>query len=205
MGRLIFVIGSAGAGKTTIAKELARFRGAAFLDMDTFARPASEKLMTLAGLDPEDRDSDEYKELCRDLGYRMTMNAALENVELGNDAIVIGPFTRETESREWLENELRSLGEKRRQAIVKVVYVYLSDPELYRRRIIERRLASDEWKLRHWDRFRQSLAIREIRWELPDGSVLYLDNEGELDEAKRKRLYEFIYGNSDSTPYSDSM
>jgi Gluconate kinase len=188
LGQLIFVAGSAGAGKTTVARELAKRNKAAFLDMDTFARPASEIIMALAGLDPEDRDSDEYKKLCRDLGYRMTMNAALDNIELGIDAIVVGPFTRETESDEWLEEELGRLRERRKEARVKAIYVFLNDLELYRRRIEQRQLASDEWKLRNWERFSRSLAVREIKWKLPEGSILYFDNEEELSEEKLARL-----------------
>ena len=95
MRKLIFFIGPAGAGKTTLAKAWAHKHGGAFLDMDTLLRPAAEAIMTLAGQDPNDRDSPTYKTYCRDLGYRITMDAALENLELGLDAIVVGPFTKE--------------------------------------------------------------------------------------------------------------
>ncbi|MBB6636939.1 AAA family ATPase [Cohnella thailandensis] len=197
LGQLIFVAGSAGAGKTTVARELAKRNKAAFLDMDTFARPASERIMALAGLDPEDRDSDEYKKLCRDLGYRMTMNAALDNIELGIDAIVVGPFTRETESDEWLEEELGRLRERRKEARVKAIYVFLNDLELYRRRIEQRQLASDEWKLRNWERFSRSLAVREVKWKLPEGSILYFNNEEELSEEKLARLSGWVKESKD--------
>ncbi|WP_230986662.1 AAA family ATPase [Cohnella fermenti] len=204
-GRLIFVVGPAGAGKTTIAKELAKRLRAALLDMDMFARPASERIMTLAGLDPEDRDSDEYKKLCRDLGYRMTMNAALDQLELGLDAIVVGPFTKETESAEWLEAELSRLGERRSEVEVKAIYVILHDLELYRRRIEGRGLAADEWKLRNWDSFSRSLAVRQIKWKLPDDSVLYWDNADELDGERLSRLLEFVGNRHGSPPQTDSM
>ena len=88
--RLVFFLGGAGAGKTTAAKALAARRRAAVFDMDTRLRPAAEALMTLAGLDPSDRESDAYQKLCRELGYRITMDAALENVAVGTDAFVIG-------------------------------------------------------------------------------------------------------------------
>src|SRR5665647_307340 len=106
MPKLVFFLGPAGSGKTTLAKTLIEKHHAAFFDMDTLARPAAEAIMTLSGLDPNDRDSPIYKQYCRDLGYRITMDAALENLHLGIDAFVIGPFTQELEDPLWLEQEL---------------------------------------------------------------------------------------------------
>jgi predicted kinase len=109
MRKLVFFVGGAGAGKTTLAKKLAARSGAVFLDMDTLQRPAAEALMTAAGFDPTDRDSTDYKRLCRDLGYRITMDAALENVSLGTDVYVVGPFTREiADPAGWSGNWPRS-------------------------------------------------------------------------------------------------
>jgi adenylate kinase family enzyme len=138
MRKIVFFLGPAGAGKTTLAKALAKRRRAALFDMDTLSRPASEAIMTLAGLNPEDRDSLIYKKHCRDLGYRITMDAALENVELGNDAFVIGPFTRETEDPDWLEAELSRIGASLRDVDVKVAFVHLTDTMGYYERIRQR-------------------------------------------------------------------
>ncbi|HEX7055765.1 MAG TPA: hypothetical protein VF260_01035, partial [Bacilli bacterium] len=88
MAKLIFVLGPAAAGKTTLARALAAKRKIALFDMDTLLRPAAEAIMTIVGQDPTDRDSPLYKKYCRDLGYRMTMDAALDNIALGCDAIV---------------------------------------------------------------------------------------------------------------------
>lgn len=196
MPKMVFFIGAAGAGKTTAAMALVRRRPAAFLDMDTLLRPAAEAIMKVAGLDPDDRDSPAYKELCRDLGYRITMNAAAENVRLGMDAYLIGPFTQETADPDWLERELAALGEAAAGVEVKVVYVYLENEEKYRERIRGRELATDEWKLRHWEQFSRSLTRRDVRWNLPEGSVLRFDNSGEWNEEKTNVLERFVYGES---------
>lgn len=197
MATLIFVVGGAGAGKTTLAKWMAAKHRIAVFDMDTLLRPAAEALMTQAGLDPSDRDSDAYKRLCRDLGYRITMDAALENVAIGNDAIVIGPFTKEVSDPKWLEAEFTRSGMKAEFVEVKVLSVYLSDETVYKERIARRGSDLDRWKLEHWDRFKHTLARREVAWPLPAGAVYYYDNSLEAPEQAADRLESFLFGNVD--------
>ncbi|MBU7315513.1 AAA family ATPase [Paenibacillus oleatilyticus] len=194
MRKLVFFLGPAGAGKTTLAKALARRRHAALFDMDTLSRPASEAIMTLSGLDPNDRDSDVYKIRCRDLGYRITMDAALENVDLGVNAFVIGPFTRELEDPVWPEKELQRIGASLHDVDVKAILVSLPGEQHYRGRIRDRGLALDAWKLENWSEFSRSLAVREVRWKLPASSILPFDNAGPLSEEKLQQVERFIYG-----------
>ncbi|WP_248927898.1 AAA family ATPase [Paenibacillus hamazuiensis] len=194
MRKLVFFIGPAGAGKTTLAKALAARRRAAFFDMDTLLRPAAEAIMTLSGLDPNDRDSPVYKTRCRDLGYRITMDAALENVELGIDAIVVGPFTKETEDPAWLAGELARIGASADDVDVRAVFVYLPDMELYRERLRKRASPLDVWKLDNWNEFSRSLALRQIRWDLPPSSIVYFDNSGPFAEEKLAELERLVYG-----------
>jgi hypothetical protein len=192
MRKLVFFAGAAGAGKTTLAEAVIRHRPAAYLDMDTLLRPAAIQLMTLLGEDPSDRDSPVYKAHCRDLGYRLTMDAALEQLRLGMDAYVIGPFTRETENADWLAQELGRIDATTNNVDVKVVLVYLSDMALYRERIKSRGSELDIWKLENWDRFSQSLAPRTLRWPLPDHAVLHFANDGPLTEEKLMHVVQFI-------------
>ncbi|CAM4013133.1 ATP-binding protein [Paenibacillus alkaliterrae] len=193
MRKLVFFVGGAGAGKTTLAKALASRRGAVLLDMDTLLRPAAVALMTQAGLDPSDRDSAEYKKLCRDLGYRITMDAALENLAIGNDILVIGPFTKETETPEWIEQELSSIGASVRDVDVKVIFVSLQDEQHYYERIVQRGSELDRWKLDNWSEFSRSLAMRELKWNIPASSVLYYDNSKPFDEIILAMLENFVY------------
>ncbi|MBB6733570.1 AAA family ATPase [Cohnella zeiphila] len=192
MGKMIFFVGGAGAGKTTLAKQIAARRSAAFLDMDTLLRPAAEALMRAAGLDPLDRDSADYKRLCRDLGYRITMDAALENVSLGTDVCIVGPFTREIADPDWIAGELGRGGNAIGQENVKAIRVYLADETLYRARIEQRGSGLDRWKLDHWETFRKGLAPTPIAWPLPDGNILDFDNSLPLTEQRLNEVIRWI-------------
>ncbi|MFF2484691.1 AAA family ATPase [Paenibacillus sp. NPDC058071] len=194
MRKLVFFVGGAGAGKTTIAKRLAAKRGMAVFDMDTMLRPAAKTIMTVAGLDPDDRDSAEYKVLCRDLGYRITMDAALENVTVGTDAIVIGPFTKEIADPDWIDRELAAAAMSREDVEVKVVLVHLTDESLYRQRIEIRGLKLDEWKLAHWDEFSRSLVRRELAWPVSSTDVLHFDNSTPMNEERFAAIERFVFG-----------
>lgn len=194
MPKLVFFLGPAGAGKTTLAKSMVKKRPAAFFDMDTLARPAAEAIMTLSGLDSNDRDSPIYKQHCRDLGYRITMDAALENLQLGVDAFVIGPFTKELENPLWLEQELSGKELSLETVEVKALFVYLPNDSFYQDRIKARGSALDVWKLENWRSFSPSLIRREIKWKLPPTSILYFDNSGLLNTGSKSLIEEFVYG-----------
>lgn len=193
MNKLVFFLGPAGAGKTTLAKSIASGRKVPFFDMDILLRPAADAIMTLHGLDPADRDSADYKRLCRDLGYRITMDAALDNIGLNVDAFVVGPFTKEAANPDWISNELSRIGRSLQDVEVKVVLVELANEELYRKRILDRQSPLDEWKFQHWDEFRKAFGNRSVNWPLPSSNVKVIDNSNP-DITKTVSVVEhFIY------------
>lgn len=193
MNKLVFFLGPAGAGKTTLAKEIASARKVPFFDMDILLRPAADAIMSLHGLDPSDRDSAEYKRLCRDLGYRITMDAALDNIGLDVDAFVVGPFTQEAANPDWISSELSRIGRSLQDVEVKVVLVELANEELYRRRIQDRQSPLDEWKFQHWDEFRQSFGNRSVKWPLPISHVKVIDNSNPDITKTVAEVEHFIY------------
>ncbi|AIQ74369.1 MULTISPECIES: AAA family ATPase [Paenibacillus] len=193
MNKLVFFLGPAGAGKTTLAKAIASRRKIPFFDMDILLRPAADAIMTLHGLDPADRDSAEYKRLCRDLGYRITMDAALDNIGLYVDAFVVGPFTKEAANPDWISNELVRIGRSLLDVEVKVVLVGLANEELYRERIQDRQSPLDEWKFQHWNEFRTSLGNRTVAWPLPAENIALIDNSNPDINATVAAVERFIY------------
>lgn len=193
MNKLVFFLGPGGAGKTTLAKAIASRRKVPFLDMDILLRPAADAIMTLHGLDPADRDSAEYKKLCRDLGYRITMDAALDNIGLDTDVFVVGPFTQEANNPDWIASELSRIGRSLQDVEVKVVLVGLANTALYLERIQGRHSPLDDWKFRHWDEFCASLGNRTVQWPLPASSVILIDNSNPNIEATITAVERFIY------------
>jgi hypothetical protein len=194
MRKLLFFLGPAGAGKTTLAEAWLRKHGGAYLDMDTLLRPAAETIMKLAGRDPADRDSPFYKQHCRDLGYRITMDAALQQLALGLDSVVVGPFTKETEDPGWLTSELDRIGATPDNVNVKVIFVTLPAEDDYRERIKARASSLDSWKLANWEQFRLSLTPRKMVWPLPAESVLQFDNSGPLTDDTLAMVERFVFG-----------
>lgn len=194
MNKLVFFLGPGGAGKTTLAKAVASRRKAAVLDMDILLRPAATAIMTMHGLDPDDRDSDEYKRLCRELGYRITMDTALDNIGLSADLYVVGPFTKEAADPAWIETELQRIGMTLQEVEVKVVLVTLKDEELFRERIAGRNSPLDGWKFRNWEQFRSAFSPRTVAWPLPEVNVTVIDNSSPELDVTAGKVEQFIYG-----------
>ena len=193
MNKLVFFLGPGGAGKTTLAKTVAARRSAAVFDMDILLRPAATAIMMLHGLDPDDRDSEEYKRLCRDLGYRITMDAALDNIGLQSDVFVVGPFTKEAADPEWIGRELSRVGHTLEEVEVKVVMVGLPDAAAFRERLEGRHSPLDAWKFSHWDEFSTSLGPRTVAWPLQPSRVVQIDNSNPDKNVAAAAVEAFIY------------
>ena len=67
---LVLVGGFAGSGKTEFGQLLAAVTGWALLDKDALTRPLTESLLLALGADPNDRQTDLYKQRVRPLEYR---------------------------------------------------------------------------------------------------------------------------------------
>ena len=91
---LHLIVGPPAAGKTTFARQLARERQAALVDIDTATEPLARAALTALGKDPNDRDSPSFKNRFRDPIYACLFDIAAANLP-HVDVVMTGPFTKE--------------------------------------------------------------------------------------------------------------
>ncbi|WP_424768107.1 AAA family ATPase [Paenibacillus sp. sgz302251] len=193
MQKLVFFVGVAGTGKTTVARKLSDRIPAAFLDRDTIGGRFVEAILELKGLDKRDRDSEFYKKHLRDLEYDTAKDVCIENLAAGQNVFMISPFTAELKNKEWLEEVLAAAGLTKQQVDVKVIAVTLQDMELQKNRIVSRQTERDQWKLDNWGDFEKRIEfVPQINWDIPSSSILVFDNSGELTNEKSEQLYRFV-------------
>lgn len=155
--RLIVFAGHAGTGKTTLARlavpRLHAITGESFcvLDKDTVYGAFSSKVMGLLTGDADDRDSPTYLENLRDQEYSGLLDIARENLALGVNVVLVGPFSREVRSGRMFDAKALGLPAG---TPIRVVWVVLDEEEA-KRRIIARGDHRDRYKLEHWEEYRK--------------------------------------------------
>lgn len=156
MARLVFFTGHAGAGKSTIAARavpaLHARTGESFclLDKDTVYGAYSARVMQLLTGDAQDRDSPTFLDHLRDPEYAGLIDVARENLTLGVNALVVGPFSRELRDGLLFDAARMRMPPGTR---ITVVWVALGEAEA-KRRIEQRADPRDRYKLAHWDAYR---------------------------------------------------
>ncbi len=152
-GRLLLFAGHAGTGKTTLAKRaVAQLKARSgqdyfFLDKDTAYGAFSSHIMGLLTGNPDDRDSPAYLDHLRDKEYSGLLDIARENLLLGMNVMLVGPFTREIMAGKFFRPIELGMPE---QTECRIAWIDLDSVEA-RRRIEQRHDARDAWKLAHWD------------------------------------------------------
>lgn len=158
MNTTYLVCGSPGAGKSTYARKLAATRHAVLLDIDT----ATERLVQLAlresGHNPDDRDSDYFKQTFREPIYETLFDIARENTPF-EEAVIVGPFTKELRDPDWPSKLSQAL-----DGPVEVHYVSCP-PEIRRQRLAQRGDARDLAKLQDWEKYIQYYEERQPVFE----------------------------------------
>ena len=140
------VCGNAGVGKSTLGTKLAREQRAVLLDIDTCTERLARLVLEGHGLDPDDRDSPDYKRLLREPVYESLFDIAVANLPHA-PVVIVGPFTSERRDATW-PARLR----ERLAAPVEIVYVRCALDER-RRRIVARGNPRDAGKLANWDAY----------------------------------------------------
>ena len=152
------ITGPAGAGKSSHARRLALELGACLIDSDTATERLVRAGLSLAGLDPDDRDSPAYKRVYRDAVYEAMFDLAVANLPQ-IPVVLAGPFTREGGEADWPDRLEQRLG-------VKPVLHFVWCPiETRRERMIARGEDRDLPKLRDWESYAASCREDRPVWE----------------------------------------
>jgi predicted kinase len=153
--RLILFAGHAGTGKSTLAKRALPLiiestgEDFFFLDKDTVYGAFSAHVMELTTQNPNDRDSPYYLQNLRDWEYQGLIDIARENLLLGVNVILVGPFSKEIQSGRMLNPEALGIPA---QTKISIAWIDLEESEA-KRRMEKRADPRDQWKLAHWDQY----------------------------------------------------
>jgi predicted kinase len=186
--RLLLFSGHAGTGKTTLAKRalplLSERSGHDFffLDKDTAYGAFSSHIMGLLTGDPSDRDSPTYLQQLRNQEYSGLLDITRENLALGNQVLLVGPFTREIMAGKFFRPAELGLPA---DTECRIAWIDLSSAEA-KRRIEARHDARDEWKLAHWDEYMKR------RIDPPVHPALMRMDNGAFDEEKFNQLLQHL-------------
>ncbi len=175
---VVFVIGLAGSGKSTIARQLAAGLPGVYLDKDTVAGSFTGLILESAGHDRGDRDSVFYRNVVMPLEYETLLRLGEDNMRLGHPIIFDAPFGAYFSDKEYIR---RRATEKSWPAGRRIVLRVQVDKERNRQQLTQRTSPRDAWKLEHWDEFWAS-AQRDCLWE--DVEYITLDNTADSDVAR---------------------
>ena len=161
MASIHLVSGPPAAGKTTYARELAGRIGAVLLDSDEVAERLIRVGLTLAGLNPDDRDSPAYKSAFRDAVYETLFDLAKSHFNR-LPVVIAGPFTSEGGDAGWPERLAARFG-----VMPEFHYVWCQPAER-KARLLARGATRDLPKLADWDAYvkscRETAPVYPHRW-----------------------------------------
>jgi len=141
--RVHLVFGPPAAGKTTYARRLAERIGAVMLDSDEVAERLIRAGLSLAGLDPNDRDSPAYKSAYRDDVYETLFDLAQAHLAR-LPVVIVGPFTREGGEALWPARMAARLG------MMPEFHFVWCHPSIRKERIMARGTLRDLAKIADW-------------------------------------------------------
>lgn len=191
---VIFLIGAAGSGKSTIGKRIASEYHYCYLDKDIVCNQFTGLLLESKGYSPHERDGNAfYTDVVMDLEYRTLLDIANDNLQLGRSVVLDAPFLKYFPDRKYI-HQLREQYDWRhvRPMVLQVTVDY----GVLQERIRDRGLERDAWKLAHWDTYVRSIQEKQCLWE--DIDIKRFDNS--LAEVDMNKLREVLPLTTDCSP-----
>ena len=152
------------------------------LDKDTVYGSFSSHVMELTTGNPNDRDSPYYLDNLRNWEYAGLLDIVRENLSLGVNVILVGPFSREIQNGMMFSVNKMNLP---LNTHIRIAWIDLNSDEA-RSRIQLRADSRDDWKLANWDSY-----IKR-RVESPTNPLLKRFNNDIFDEMKFDALIEHL-------------
>jgi predicted kinase len=169
---VIFLIGAAGSGKSTIGKLIASEYHYCYLDKDIVCNKFTGLLLESKGFSPHDRDGNAfYNSVVMDLEYQTLLDIANDNLQLGRSVVLDAPFLGYFSNRNYIQ-ELREKYDWNR--VNPMVLQVMVDFEVLKERIRARALERDAWKLANWDTYVRSIEEKQCLWD--DIEIKRIDN-----------------------------
>jgi len=162
LSSLIIICGPAGCGKTTLARSLSRMMHIPHIDYDIATNAFIRAIMARDG----SKDFSIYAKEYRSAGYQTVLDFAFDNLSLGFDIIISGPFTRESAETSFFTQ----LTEQYNIPFFSVVVKISLSEDILKYRILSRGLDRDAPKLAHWSEFIKTESNRKWLWK-PDALI----------------------------------
>ncbi len=185
MTTLVFVVGVAGAGKSTVGKKIAEQLRYVYLDKDTIAQPFVEALNPIKN----DRESTLYLNTIRPLEYQVLLDVAEENLRLGQSVVLSAPFGQEVLDPAWIDREI--FHQRQIQAQIKIVSIKV-DPSTEWKRLSMRKEARDQWKLEHWAQYQQQRPTFDVKWSRDPAVYFEFDNRLQAEQNFDQQLSQLM-------------
>jgi predicted kinase len=160
---VIFLIGAAASGKSTIGKLIASEYNFCYLDKDIVCNKFTGLLLESKGYSPHERDGNAfYSDVVMDLEYQTLLDIANDNLQLGKSVVLDAPFLGYFSKKDYIHQ----LKEKYDWQHVKPLVLQVTiDFSVLKERMQARALDRDTWKFANWDTFVQSIQEKQCLWE----------------------------------------
>lgn len=160
---IIFLIGPAASGKSSVGKILANEFNMTYLDKDIVCNNFTGSMLEEHGFDRGARDGcDYYKDTIMPIEYKTILDIAHANVTIGNSVILDAPFGAYFSDPNYISNLRESYGWG--EDIHTIVLRVHIKPDVLKIRMLERNNERDQWKFDHWDEYVASIERSHCAW-----------------------------------------